>query len=180
MHFAALIRCTPVNKSPYFRIYSTFCFKPCNLPIWPILTPGCSWFRMHWIIDLVSSIRKGSWMPWSIYLVSIRELEISSIQKLSFLKIGLLSQQFFSTLSIWELWTHKHTHLRTHMHTHAHTHTHTHTHTHSQVHTHSHRHLETLTHTHTQSAHPPTHISRVDPSHFPVTGSGGRAKTKGN
>ena len=155
MHFAALIRCTPVNKSPYFRIYSTFCFKPCNLPIWSIFTLGRSWFRMHWIIDLVSSIRKGSWMPWSIHLVSIRELESSSIQKLSFLKIGLLSQQFFSTLSVWDLWTHRHTQLRTHMHTHAHIHTHKHSrtymHTHSRtcMHTHSCTHMHTHTHTHT-------------------------------
>ena len=27
---------TPVNEYPYSHIYSTFCFKPCYLPIWPM------------------------------------------------------------------------------------------------------------------------------------------------
>ena len=72
--FAALMGPTPVNRYPYFHIYSTFCFKPCNLPIWPILTLGCSWSRMHWFIDLVSSIRKDSWMPWFIHLTPIGNL----------------------------------------------------------------------------------------------------------
>ena len=103
-------------------------------------------------VDLVHSIRKGSWMPWSVQLVSIPELEISSIQKLSFLKIGFHSQQFFSTLSVWDLWIHRHTHLPTHMHTstptHPHTRTHKHTHSHTGMHTHTCTHMYTHTHTH--------------------------------
>ena len=90
-------------------------------------------------VDLVHSIRKGSWMPWSVQLVSIPELEISSIQKLSFLKIGLHSQQFFSTLSVWDLWIHRHTHLPTHMHTSTPTHPHTCTHAHTHTHTNTQR-----------------------------------------
>ena len=86
---------------------------------------------------------------------------VSSIQKLSFLKIGLLSRQFFSSVCLRLLDTHTHTDTHAHTHTHTHTHsrtrmpTHTHahtcTHTHTHTCTHTHAHTCTCTHTHTHT-----------------------------
>ena len=132
-----------------------------------ILAHFYPWIFVIKNVDLVHSIRKGSWMPWSVQLVSIPELEISSIQKLSFLKIGLHSQQVYSTLSVWDLWIHRHTHLPTHMHTSTPTHPHTCTHAHTHKHTHSHTrmHTHTCTHMYTHT-HSRTHMQTHSFTHM--------------